>query len=119
MAFLVVALPEEEFARWAEGQRRPAKAGESHAAAARAFAAHCGTCHAIRGTPAAGTRGPDLTHVGSRLALGAARVPRNAETLAAWIADNQHLKPGNLMPGFAHLDRATLQGLAAYLEGLE
>jgi cytochrome c553 len=31
----------------------------------------CAACHAIRGTEARGKIGPDLTHVGSRLTLGA------------------------------------------------
>ena len=31
----------------------------------------CAACHTVRGTPAAGTTGPDLTHVGSRRTIGA------------------------------------------------
>jgi cytochrome c oxidase subunit II len=119
MAFMVVAMPQAEFERWREAQRRPAVAGAGHAAAAGHFNEHCGACHTIRGTAATGARGPDLTHVGSRLTLGAARVPRNAGTFAGWIASNQHLKPGNLMPEFRHLDGQTLRGLAEYLEALE
>ena len=119
MAFMVVAMPEDEFARWMDGQRRPAQAAARHAAASAVFDEQCGACHTIRGTPATGSRGPDLTHVGSRMTLGAARVPRNAGTLAGWIASNQHLKPGNLMPEFRHLDGPTLRGLAEYLEALE
>jgi cytochrome c oxidase subunit 2 len=119
MAFVVVAMPEQEFALWMEGQRRPANVDAAHAAAAATFAEQCGACHTVRGTAAAGSRGPDLTHVGSRLTLGAARLPRNAGTMAGWIAANQHLKPGNLMPEFRHLDGATLRGLADYLEALD
>jgi cytochrome c oxidase subunit II len=117
MAFFVVAAPEEEFAAWAARQREPAAAARS-APGASLFEADCGACHAVRGTPAAGTRGPDLTHVAGRLTLGAGRVPLNADTLAEWIVANQRLKPGNLMPQFEHYSREELQALAAYLEAL-
>jgi cytochrome c oxidase subunit 2 len=83
------------------------------------FVSHCGACHAVRGTAAAGTRGPDLTHVGSRLSIGAGLLPNNAGALAGWIASSQHLKPGNLMPSFAAFSGAELRELAAYLEGLK
>jgi cytochrome c oxidase subunit 2 len=76
-------------------------------------------CHTVRGTPAAGTRGPDLTHVGTRASIGAGLLPNNAGTLAGWIASSQHLKPGNLMPEFKELSAEDLKALAAYLEGLK
>ena len=38
--------------------------------------------------------GPDLTHVGSRLYLGAGTVPNDAAGLAQWVAHTQELKPG-------------------------
>ena len=75
----------------------------------------CGVCHAVSGTPAVGTRGPDLTHVGSRRSLGAGTLPNNGGALAAWIASSQHVKPRNLMPSYAMLPRAELQAIAAYL----
>lgn len=99
--------------RWAQAQRRPA------AGANALFAAHCATCHAVRGTQAAGVLGPDLTHVGSRLTIGAGLLPNNAGALAGWIASNQHLKPGNLMPAFHHFSGAELRALAGYLESLK
>ena len=119
MAFLVIAVPETEFARWAAAQRRPATPETRHAAAQRGFDEMCAACHTIRGTAAAGARGPDLTHLASRRTLGAARLPRNAQNLEAWITSNQHLKPGNLMPEFAHLDPALRRRLAEYLDALE
>ena len=118
MGFVVIAMPEADFTRWMEAQRRPAQAPARHAAASGVFNEQCGACHTIRGTPATGARGPDLTHVGSRLTIGAARLPRNAGTMAAWISSNQHLKPGNLMPEFRHLEGQQLRGLAEYLEAL-
>jgi cytochrome c oxidase subunit 2 len=117
MALFVVAQAESEFAAWAARQREPAAVAAA-APGSALFEADCGGCHTVRGTRAAGTRGPDLTHVGSRLTLGAGRVPLNAETLAEWIAANQRLKPGNLMPQFAHYAPDELRSLAGHLEAL-
>jgi hypothetical protein len=60
----------------------------------------CVDCHTIRGTPADGKDGPDLTHVGSRRSIAAGILPNNIGTLAGWIADSQHIKPENRMPSF-------------------
>jgi cytochrome c oxidase subunit 2 len=73
----------------------------------------------VRGTDATGQQGPDLTHVGSRLTLAAGRLANNVGALAAWIADSQHLKPGNLMPAGYRLSGEELRALAAYLASLE
>ena len=113
MALYVVAENAEGYERWAESQRRPAAEGNA------LFLAQCAGCHTVRGTPAAGTLGPDLTHVGSRLTIGAGLLPNNAGALAGWIASSQHLKPGNLMPAFAHLPGEELRALAGYLENLK
>ena len=112
MAFYVVAEPPERYEAWADAQRAPARAAHP------LFMAHCATCHTVRGTPAAGTLGPDLTHVGSRLSLAAGVLPNNPGAFAAWIASSQHLKPGNLMPSF-NLAGEELRALALYLEGLK
>ncbi|MCX6951261.1 MAG: c-type cytochrome, partial [Verrucomicrobia bacterium] len=78
----------------------------------------CGACHAVRGTPAAGTLGPDLTHVGSRRALGAETLPNDAASFARWITHPESHKPGALMPAFAMLPSDDVRALAAYLEAL-
>ena len=111
MAFYVIAT--RNFEEWRGQQRRPA------AASNELFNARCAACHTVRGTPAAGTLGPDLTHVGSRVSIGAGILPNNAGAMAGWIASSQHLKPGNLMPSFRELDGAELSALAAYLERLK
>jgi cytochrome c oxidase subunit 2 len=83
------------------------------------MSAGCLVCHTIRGTRAFGSQGPDLTHVGSRVSIGAGNFPNNAGTLAVWIADSQHLKPGNHMPAFAASLGADLLAVATYLESLK
>jgi cytochrome c oxidase subunit 2 len=121
MALVVIAESAEAFYRWLETQRRPAappaEALRQHGR--DLFLAHCAVCHAVRGTAARGTRGPDLTHIGGRESIAAGLLPNNAATLAGWIASSQHLKPGNLMPAFTMLSGAELRAVAAYLSGLE
>lgn len=113
MAFFVVAVERPRFEAWQAAQRAPATVSNPH------FESRCAACHAVRGTPAAGVLGPDLTHVGSRLSLGAGILPNDADTAAKWIAGSQHLKPGNLMPAFDALQPSELQSLAHYLESLQ
>lgn len=87
----------------------------------------CGACHVVRGVsegvagrPAGeGGIGPDLTHVGSRLYIGAGTLRNDRGALAAWIANPHSFKPGVRMPGSADMDGATLQALATYLEQLK
>ena len=72
----------------------------------------------MRGTAAAGTIGPDLTHVGSRRSVGADTLPLTQANLARFIADGQHVKPGNRMPAFRIFRADELDALAAYLLSL-
>ena len=116
MGLHVVAEEPARFDAWREAQRAPA-AGVP--AAGRAlFESLCASCHTVRGTRAAGTLGPDLTHVASRVALAAAVLPNDAVSRARWIAAGQHVKPGNLMPEYPQLPRADVEALAAYLGAL-
>ena len=52
----------------------------------------------MRGTPAGGSAGPDLTHVASRSTLAAGLLPNTPGHLGGWIANPQALKPGSRMP---------------------
>jgi cytochrome c oxidase subunit 2 len=124
MALHVVAHTPADFAAWAARQAQPA-APPANALLARgrdAFVAHrCSACHTARGVPGdTGARlGPDLTHIGSRLHIGAGTLRNHRGTLAGWIADPQAHKPGVRMPASADIDGATLDALAAYLESLK
>jgi cytochrome c oxidase subunit 2 len=122
MGLLVVVEPEEDFARWRERQAQPAPppADDFLALGRDAFLrADCGDCHTVRGTGAAGTSGPDLTHVGSREMLGAAVLDNHIGTLGGWIAGTQDQKPGSLMPDTRSLSGVELRALSAWLESLE
>lgn len=127
MSFWVVAHPPDEFNAWMEAQRRLAvEPSTPELARGRdAFlASGCGSCHQIRGleegaAKAGGEIGPDLTHIGSRLSLGAATLPNGIGPLSGWVAGSQRIKPGNRMPSYHHLDGNTLTALAGYLESLK
>jgi cytochrome c oxidase subunit 2 len=122
MAFVVVAQPAPQFREWLAAQARPARA-PTDAFRRRGqrlfFAARCQECHAIRGTAAEGRSGPDLTHVGSRLTLGAGILDNHAGTMAGWIAGAQDLKRGNAMPSMNVFAGEDLRAVAAYLSGLK
>jgi cytochrome c oxidase subunit 2 len=122
MAFHVVAEPEAVFAAWRARQERPAPApAKPDAQRGRELfvTQGCGLCHHVAGTPAAGSFGPDLSHVGGRLYVVSGLLPNHRGSLAAWIASAQHLKPENRMPSYRNLPGDDLRALAAWLEGLE
>jgi cytochrome c oxidase subunit 2 len=75
-------------------------------------------CHAIQGTPAGSNNGPDLTHLASRLTIGAGTLPNTRGNLAGWIVDPQRIKPGNHMPSNL-LSPSDLEALLTYLQGLK
>jgi cytochrome c oxidase subunit 2 len=122
MAFFAVAMEPDEFETWVAEQSAPAEEPRiPYLAEGQALflAQGCGACHTVRGSPADGSLGPDLTHVGSRLSIGAGILPNNVGTLAGWISSVQHLKPEALMPSFGNLQGEELRAIAAYLESLE
>jgi len=119
MAFHVVAQAPPEFEAWLAAQQLPAAAEPVRASGAALFSSHCATCHTVRGSSATGVLGPDLTHVGSRLAIAAGTLPNNVGTLAGWIAASQHLKPENKMPSFDRFTGEELAALAGYVESLK
>lgn len=119
MAFAVVAQPPEDFRRWWDHQLAGAMlAPDGELARDRAlFLARCGVCHRVRGTPAGGAVGPDLTHVMDRLSIAAGTLPNSPGHLAGWIADPQQVKPGNRMPTL-DLSGEELTRIGRYVETL-
>jgi cytochrome c oxidase subunit 2 len=122
MAMYVFVDPPAVFRRWLAREEKPASKNPVSSLAdegGRLFMnGPCSSCHAIRGTDADGFVGPDLTHVASRTTLGAVTIPNDRENLREWIANSQHVKPGNLMPNFSASGHE-LDALVAYLEGLK
>jgi cytochrome c oxidase subunit II len=120
MALYVVAEPRADFERWLRRTAAPAPP-PANADLERGqqvlLGSACEYCHRIAGTNASGTVGPDLTHLATRMTLGAATIPNGRGNLAGWILDPQHIKPGNKMPGTA-LTGPDLQSLLDYLESL-
>jgi cytochrome c oxidase subunit 2 len=120
MAFTVTALPLDEYRRWRDHQNLGAASpGDPLSVRGEQLfrARGCGLCHTVRGTLAGGQFGPDLTHIGSRPTIAAGTLPQNSGNLAAWIADPQHIKPGNLMPRMS-LRSDELIAILHYLEQL-
>ncbi len=76
----------------------------------------CAACHRVAGTEANGLAGPDLTHVGNRLSLGAGILPNNRGTMMGWIGNSQSIKPGNRMPNYDMLSADELEAIAIWLE---
>ena len=120
MAVDVIVDPPDVFDDWLRHEAADAVAPVSPEATAgeRAFSSEpCAACHTIRGTAAAGTSGPDLTHFAERRTIGAGTVINNRGHLGGWIANSQTLKRGNLMPPIP-LTPDELRSLLSYLEGL-
>jgi cytochrome c oxidase subunit 2 len=123
MAFYVEVMEKGAFERWLAHQAMPAVAAEADPVAQRGgrlfLENGCAACHTVRGTRASGLIGPDLTHVGSRLSVGAGILPTDATQLERWIARTEDVKPAVHMPAFGMLPAPDLQALAAYLHGLK
>ncbi|GGO26492.1 cytochrome c oxidase subunit II [Deinococcus humi] len=121
MAFLVVVDSAQDYAAWTARQRQPAPNPTANTAAFEGQqlfqGSACVYCHAVRGTTASSRLGPDLTHIASRMALGAGTLVNNRGNLSGWIVNAQAVKPGNKMPPM-YLSSGELESLVAYLETL-
>jgi cytochrome c oxidase subunit 2 len=119
MGMLVVAESDDRFQRWWAGQLSPPPVPHGLAAVGQAqFQTHCGGCHTVRGTQAAGALGPDLSHLEQRRTLAAGTLTNDAPSLTHWISDPQAVKPGSLMPAPEASSR-DLGAIAVYLRTLE
>lgn len=119
MAFWVIAEPPEEFERWLDNETEPAATPTGPAAEGLEvfLGSSCAGCHAIRGTEATATLGPDLTHLAARDTIAAGTLSNTPSELAAWIVDPQSSKPGAVMPP-TELSEDELDAMVAYLESL-
>lgn len=121
MRFVVVVESPEDFERWQEQQRAPAAdpATDEERLGREVFlSTSCSMCHAVRGTDAYATIGPDLTHFGSRRSVAAGWLPNTPGHVGGWIIDPQQIKPGARMPQHDYSPEH-LRALLAYLESLQ
>jgi cytochrome c oxidase subunit 2 len=121
MALPVVVHSKADFASWLAEARTPAaEPSDSSAQQGRKvfMAGPCSSCHAITGTPAFGTIGPNLTHLASRRTIGAGTLPNTRGNLGGWVVDPQAIKPGVRMPS-NQLEPKDLRALLDYLQSLK
>jgi cytochrome c oxidase subunit 2 len=121
MELRVIAQPRDRFEQWLRRESAPARpsTGASSELGEATFASEgCDDCHQIRGTPAKGQVGPDLTHLASRTTLAGGTIPNDRTSLTDWLRDPQKVKPGNKMPDLG-LSSAAIAALVAYLEALK
>jgi cytochrome c oxidase subunit 2 len=105
----------DDFARWAAMQQSPARDDPQVQRGRELFASlACSSCHTVKGTTANGVFGPDLTHLMSRLTLGAGVARNTSDNLRRWIEDPAALKSGALMPAM-QLSREDLDRVTGYL----
>lgn len=121
MALVVDVDTYGDFLKWSQHQLQSApKPATPLATAGYNFVTsrNCAACHAIAGTPASGTVGPDLTHLASRRSIAAGAMPMSEGNLYGWVADPQSIKPGNHMPTVG-LEPDQLHAVVAYLKTLK
>jgi cytochrome c oxidase subunit 2 len=120
MAFVVIVDSQQDYAAWLTTNRADAAAPQG-ADAQRGKelleTTSCSGCHQVRGTTAAGTVGPDLTHVAGRTTLAAGVIDGGADGMTHWLDKTQDVKPGARMPEIQLTDD-DLADLVAYLEEL-
>lgn len=118
MLLRVYVQTRDQFDHWIEQQNRPAVASDAVAEGRRTFeSTACINCHTVRGTPATGKFGPDLTHLMSRDTIGAGAALNTPRNLRSWIHDPKAFKPGCLMPAMG-LSDSQLDSVTAYMETL-
>jgi cytochrome c oxidase subunit 2 len=107
-----------QFAEWVRLQQQPGVQDASVAAGRHVFETQaCTNCHAVAGTAALGTFGPDLTHLMSRSTIASGAATNTPANLHAWIENPDHLKSGALMPAM-QLSDEQIDQLVAYLDTL-
>ncbi len=123
MKLRVVAQSQADFDAWLASNARPARLPDAEldpeaAAGAALFRARgCASCHTVKGY-AAGTVGPDLTHLQQRETFAGSMFDLDEKNLRRWLRDPPAEKPGSLMPDL-DLSEDDISSLIAYLDTLE
>jgi len=117
MRLKVFAEPEADFNQWLKEQSAEARPpAEALSAQGKDLFVNgqCAGCHVIKGTPAEGLIGPNLTHLASRTTFAGSMFDLNDRNLAAWLRNPPGRKPGARMPNL-HLSQEDIDALVAYL----
>jgi cytochrome c oxidase subunit 2 len=120
MSMRMIVDSPQDFDTWASlnaGEAVPLPDASARAGRGVFLSNACVSCHTVKGTTAAGRFGPDLTHFGGRLTIGAGILDNTLENVTLWLDSTQHVKPGNLMPEVT-LSSDQIAQLAAYLRAL-
>jgi cytochrome c oxidase subunit II len=121
MALEVIVESQQDYNAWYERQLASAPpASEPRAMHGQQvfLTSACNMCHAISGTDANATVGPDLSHVASRRTLAAGTLPNDPQNMRRWLENPQRVKPGSRMP-VVSLAPEDLDALVAYLGTLQ
>lgn len=119
MGIVMIAQTPADFRAWYAHQLQLPAANDNGQVAAGSmnFNAYCGSCHAVRGTDAAGVLGPDLSHLMNRTTIAAGELPNTPADLTHFISDPQGVKPGILMQK-PEIGTRELADIQAYLKTL-
>jgi len=118
MLVRVVVDSPEDFEKWAAQQKEDAAHPAAQPGRELFQSLSCVNCHTVKGTPAQGRFGPDLTHIMSRQTIASGMIPNNVDNLLRWVKDPQEVKPGNLMPNM-QLTETENNLIVAYLSTLK
>src|SRR5262249_52099386 len=119
MRLIVTIHAAEDFARWTTEQQASAHDVAGADAGRELFSSlACISCHTVRGTPANGVFGPDLTHLMSRSTIGAGVIQNTPKTLRARVQQPAATKPHAPLPPLKHF-AAPLRQLTPHLPPLQ
>lgn len=127
MRFYVVAQPAAEFQAWVQAQKQVPTGVTAEAGQAAFVRGGCIACHVNNTTdtqipnapvPVGQVRGPNLTHVGSRLSLAGGILENNDANLARWLRNPDEVKPGTRMKLPNPLSEDDIRDLVPYLRSL-
>src|SRR5580658_6602657 len=118
MLLRVYVQPRDDFDRWIQQQRQPARVSSTVSEGQKIFErTACINCHTVAGTAANGRFGPDLTHLMSRQTIASGAAKNTLGNLISWIYNPELTKPGSKMPSMG-LSVQQCAAVAAYLATL-
>ena len=111
MLLRVIVEPRAEFDKWVAMQEQPPAVEASVTHGRQIFeSTACVNCHTIRGTPADGRFGPDLSHLMTRMTIGAGVAMNTPTHLRLWVTEDEirasALQFVRKLSGFTHPSRA-------------